>query len=55
MKNRLTGIFNRTIDSLTRLADEVFPQQYFCGHCLIALANFDGTQRFCPHCKLPLY
>lgn len=55
MKNGITGLFNRTLDSLSRFANEVFPPQYVCGHCLLALAKFDGSQRFCPHCKLPLY
>jgi hypothetical protein len=46
---------SRIQDLITRIANDLFPRQVHCAFCLTALANFDGSQRFCPHCKFPLY
>ncbi len=48
MKKKLSGF-------LSRIANEVFPQHVHCGFCMQALAEFDGSSRYCPQCKFPLY
>jgi Zn finger protein HypA/HybF involved in hydrogenase expression len=55
MKRGISGLFSDTIKTWAKLASEVFPPQIHCGFCMQALAEFDGTNRFCPHCKFPLF
>lgn len=55
MKQKFSSVLDETIKAWSKIANEVFPPRIHCRFCMQALAEYDGSCRFCPQCKFPLF